>query len=165
MELNNLQRDMTWVDTPQGLTAPTQQAFGTIVAKTDGVTNDKHGWAQTAAATLAGTAGQFYSFGLAMTWKEAGTTPYRVKACSSVAAYFGFGWNGTVATSMTATSPRICAYGTEWDDVVAVRELAAWTDEQLCFFMCVPADAGKHWGSISVQNLIGKPDQYSAQVY
>lgn len=164
--LTNLDRDMKWIGTPQDLALPsTLTDLDAPNVRTDGVLNTTHGYMQSDVFNLGGTAGKFRSFGLYMQWQSAGTQPFRCKGHStSDDTVWGVGWNSTVDTEEAASNIRYLGVGKKFDELVALRELASWSNEQLLFFCMVPADAGWSVCGLSVQRLLGKPDQYSSQV-
>ena len=102
-----------------------------------------------------------------MSWDEAGTTPFRVKgAATNEKCVWGLHW-GTVAATDTldATEGQCFAAGKSCDEIVAVREMAGWTNEDLLFYCMFPSDGGDFQMSLSVQKLLGQPDQYSASAF
>jgi hypothetical protein len=161
----NLDRDMQWIGEPVDLTTGSEGNLGTNPAVvTDGTVYVKHGFVEPGVKNLAGTSGQFVTFGVQMLWSEAGPTPYRVIGSSNVECYWGFGWDASGGATVSGLVPRYPAFAKQLDACWCIRERDSWASHNLVFFARVAADAGQWNMSLSVQSMLPKPDQYSAQV-
>lgn len=170
MTLVNLKRDMTWPKETTNLGTPSASVAKDAkpVVITDNTVYTTHGYSFNI-GNYAGTAGNMFGFGIKMQWIEgAGPIPYRIKCTSDGhGARWGYAWSADAAAepALDANSWRICGIGQEYEDIWCITEAAGWSADNLIFFGQCEADTAQAFMSISVQRLLGMPNQYSAGVY
>lgn len=167
--ITNLRRDMKWIGEPTNLAAGTANTTRkTVSIRSDNVLYERHGYIQTDELNLAGAAGSWYGFGTYLQWpaENAGfdPVPFRVKGHCSVPVHWGFAWRTSIAIDGVPAAHRFCHWGDHVDDVWCVRERTTWADHHIIFFGMIPADAGDVMLDISVQRMLGQPDQYATRL-
>lgn len=165
--LTNFNRDMSWIDpdiAPIGFEDLPNCSL-------DGNVYDKHAIAvsDTSAVTTSTTA----CFGLAYLPPTEEATPFRIKADASVngdgSLVMGFGYaeNNIIAGANLMTGVRIFGFpqGTIYDDVWAVRPSVINADKPIIFFCGITlATSANVACKLTVQRLLGKPDNFSSAV-
>lgn len=166
MSIINFERDMAWIDPD---IAPLQMVADQYIC--DGNLYDKHAYATCAQNAVTTTSA--CGFGVLMTPPVyTAATPYRVK-CDIVVNGEGvpvmhLGYVETPAVgSVTVVGLRTYGFGAEsiYDDVWAIRPSTNYPDHALYIGIGLykPTSAVCA-GKISVQRLVGKPDNYKIGV-
>lgn len=166
--INNLRRDMRWINEPTDLTTPGSSTAwsSSLLMKADNTTYERHGYFQTGKLALAGTAGNWYAFGVFLSWDiEAGSVPFRIKGCVNNDDALWFTAWALTGLERTMADANWIGMGRSIDEAVCVRQNSSYQAHQIGFGCAVPADAGNTVVMGSVQKLLGQPDQYSASVY
>lgn len=167
--LSNLRRDMWWSPEVVAVAQGSNFAYNAdpYVANPN-VGYERHGAVESGRiSSLGGTAGtDWRAYGVAMTdLTEADTTVFRVKGhCSQDSTDWGVGFVSTLSADVQVTNPRFFGRGDHLDEVVAVRYPTSGATEYAVFFGMTRGGASNFNMIMTVQNLLGHPDTYSAQV-
>jgi len=167
--LANLRRDMWWSAPVTTLTDPsaaTSYGDANATVGTDGVAYEKHAHLQYWPNAAVG-AGDLRCYGVAMQNIDdvADNVPFRFKASSNSDVLFGVGFTDTVAGSLTATGVRFFGFGKASDQIVCVRPPASSPNLYSVFFAAILGGQTDAMVAMSIQRMLGQPDQYSASVY
>jgi len=168
----NLERDMLWrAEVPEVTAANFNVSAASPNVPNSGSVMQVHSYAAAnGTMTASGTAGDVFGFGaLILPCAEGDNTPYRLKgAIFAPANVVAWGVGYFDSSGPTVEVHSIVDYGPRLDQTLVMRPLISSDpnyDLPLCFFgYAGRANAGYFRGSLSVQRLLSKPDQFASAV-
>jgi len=169
--LTNLNRDMCWIVPDQAAASLGTEDVSGAICSADGTVYDKHAFLHLNTGTLANA--NFRATGLMFTAPTEEAAVFRVRSeatlSGTAALVMGLGYLTAAPASGDNTLQGMQYYGYPigalYDDVWAIRPSTLYANQPLCIFLGLQAAQNAQLiAKMSVQRMVGKPDNFASAV-